>query len=232
MLMVLAANVGVAAFIAPAVTPLAAQRNNSSDATGVGVTGSTSVGAVFTPQTGRVEVPIADANAATGNGAVAAGAPAQARITVSVTSLQQQLEVGALRSLNGVLTSAAVQAQLRALFSPTTRVEAMNALQTALTPGTPDNPALAARFVESLGDIGGFATPRNVALAIDRLNDFIASAEPSFLASPPPALVAVHAMLQVLGADITAATGGTTTGASTPVVSPAAAAPSGRGTQR
>jgi hypothetical protein len=172
--------------------PALAQRNNASDATGVGLTGSTAVGAVFAPTVARVEVPIADA----GN----VSAPMQVRLSVSVTSLQQRLEAGALTSLNGIAAPAAIQQQLRALFSPTTRSEVLVQLQADLARGVPNQPALAARLAEALSDVAAFATPRNVALAIDRFNALVADAEPSYLRAMPPVLSGVHAMLQTLGA--------------------------------
>jgi hypothetical protein len=177
----------------PLVLPMAlgAQRNNSSDVTGLGITSSSPAGGVYVPALQRVSVPVADG----GN----VSAPTSARLEQAVVTLQERLSAGALRSLGGATISADQQRTLRAIFTTESRGQALDVLRANLAPMLDvANAPLLNALMTALGDMGTFPTPRNVALAVDRFNAMVDASKPEALAAPGPTLVALHAALTQL----------------------------------
>lgn len=196
--LVLAARVAPAVLSALLPALLQAQRNNGSDVTGLGITSSAPAGAVFVPATRLVPLPVAE------GGTVSA--PTSARFEQAVITLQQRLSAGAVQSLTGAPLSADLQRTLRGLFDPASRPAALDALRLGLAPMVPAGSSELAALLTSLADLGALATPRNVALAIDRFNAFVDAARPDALGTPGPAFTGLHAALMALGRDASLAT--------------------------
>lgn len=178
----------LAAATLPPLAIAGAQRGSASDISGPSVTSSTVVRGAYVPG-GRLEpVPVSAANA---------DPAAVARIRNASLALDNQVNAGALTGLDGSALPADAQLLvLGVLKSGTTGAGlSVDALRTILARATPGQAALANTLVDRLVQMGPEPTPLLVLRAATALNDFVDAALPSFLASPPPEFVALHAIV-------------------------------------
>lgn len=179
-----AGAVALAVFTSPAL----AQRGSASDISGPSITGSTVVRGAYVPG-GRLEpVPV---------GATQFDPSALARIRSASTALDNQVAARSLTGLDGGTIAADAQLLvLGVLKSGTTGAGlSVDALRATLALAVPGRVALAHTLVDRLVQMGAEPTPLLVLNAAVALNAFINEALPSFLASPPPEFVAVHAIV-------------------------------------
>ena len=129
-----------------------------------------------------------DANLVLANPAISAS------VATAVTAVTADLKSASIRSSGGTVIPASAQGSTYALLSGDPSLSASTAaITTALSTAGPEASAMVPSFVESLGAL--HSDPARLPAVVAKYNKFTKAASSSFIASPPPEFLAVHAVL-------------------------------------
>src|SRR5690349_9322652 len=125
---------------------------------------------------------------------VLANSHARASVASAVTAVTADLKSASLVSRAGSIIPATAQNNTYALLSGDPSLSASkSALTTALSTAGPDASAIVPSFVESFAALR--TDPSRLPAVVAAYNRFTNAASSSFIASPPPEYLAVHAVL-------------------------------------
>jgi len=117
-----------------------------------------------------------------------------ANVASAVTSVTADLKSASLTSSGGTAIPAAAQNNTYALLSGDPTFSASrSAISTALSTAGPEASAIVPSFVESFAALR--TDPSRLPTVIAAYNKFTKAASSSFISSPPPEFIAVHAVL-------------------------------------
>ena len=186
------------ALLAALAAPLAAQRNNSSDVSGVSVTGSAIVSGNFVapPAPRPIQVTTELGTPFTADRIRALGATVENQMTAGTftgadgAALPPDVQIIVLGVLKSGITGAGLSA---------------NALRDLLAEGAPGHVDAAVALVDALIAMGTTPTVPAVATAVRAFNAYVGVARPEFLTSPPAEFRAVHAVIMLYAGAVTEA---------------------------